>query len=72
MEKEIKAIKTSEDMKILVRKMFKDTKNISDIDLSDLVYQYVIPQLKELGISIPSYNEKTNESGYEIILKENY
>ena len=70
-EKEIKAINTSEDMKKLVRKMFCDT-DISDIDFSDFIYQDIIPRLKELGIKIYDYNDKTNESGFEIILKENY
>ena len=70
-EKEIKAINTSEDMKILVRKMFCDT-DISDIDFSDLIYQDIIPRLKELSIKIYDYNDKTDESGFETILKENY
>lgn len=70
-EKEIKAINTSEDMKILVRKMFCDT-DISDIDFSDFIYQDIIPRLKELSIKIYDYDDETNESGFETILKENY
>jgi len=69
---EKRRINTKNDIKELVRAMYKDVDNISDGDLNDFIYESIIPRLKELGVNIAIYNEKTNESGYEIILKENY
>lgn len=67
----IKNIENKEDMKKLVNKMFKD-EDLSDVGFSDFIYEDIIPKLREFGVNIESYNEETNESGFEVILKENY
>ena len=70
-EKQIKNIKDKEDMKKLVNELFCDD-DLADNDFSDLIYQNIIPRLKELGIDIKTYDETTDESGYEKIIKESY
>ena len=62
--------KDKEEMKKIVRTIFKDN-NINDIDFNDLIYDNVIPKLKELGVNV-EYDEETSETNYERIMKENY
>ena len=57
-------------MKILVREMFEN-EDINDIDFNDLIYDYVIPRLKDLGVNM-DYNEETAETNYERVMRENY
>ena len=57
-------------MKILVREMFENT-DINDIDFNDLIYDYVIPRLKDFGVNM-DYNEETAETNYERVMRENY
>ena len=69
-EEKINGINNSHDMKMLVREMFKN-EDIDDIDFNDLIYDYVIPRLKNLGVNM-DYNEETAETNYERVMKENY
>ena len=69
-EEKINGINNSHDMKMLVREMFKN-EDINDIDFNDLIYDYVIPRLKDLGVNM-DYNEETAETNYERVMKENY
>ena len=38
---------------------------------NDLIYDYVIPRLKDLGVNM-DYNEETAETNYERVMRENY
>jgi hypothetical protein len=67
----INTSKNKEEIKNLVQKLFMDD-NISDIDFNEIIYECVVPKLKDLGIEIPMYNEETNESCFETILREKY
>lgn len=67
---EIGKINNTNDMKALVRKIFKDL-NIDDIDFNDLIYDYVIPKLKQLGVNM-DYDWENDETNYERVMKENY
>lgn len=69
-ERRINGINNSRDMKILVREMFKN-EDINDIDFNDLIYDYVIPKLADLGVNM-EYNEETAETNYERVMRENY
>ena len=69
-EEKINGINNSHDMKMLVREMFKN-EDINDIDFNDLIYDYVIPRLKDLGVNM-DYNEETAETNYERVMRENY
>ena len=69
-EEKINGINNSHDMKMLVREMFKN-EDIDDIDFNDLIYDYVIPRLKDLGVNM-DYNEETAETNYERVMRENY
>ena len=69
-EGKINGINNSRDMKILVREMFENT-DINDIDFNDLIYDYVIPRLRDLGVNM-DYNEETAETNYERVMRENY
>ncbi len=69
-EGKINGINNSHDMKILVREMFKN-EDINDIDFNDLIYDYVIPRLRDLGVNM-DYNEETAETNYERVMRENY
>lgn len=67
----INTSENKEEISKLVNKMFMDD-NISDIDFHDMLEMVVYPKLIQLGCDIPPYNEETNESLIETILKENY
>lgn len=67
----INTSENKEEIKKLVSCLFKDD-NIDDITFNELIYECVAPKLKQLGVEIPMYNEETNESCFEIILKEKY
>ena len=69
-ERRINGINNSRDMKILVREMFEN-EDINDIDFKDLIYDYVIPRLRDLGVNM-DYNEETAETNYERVMRENY
>ncbi|MCI6457243.1 MAG: hypothetical protein MSA56_06035 [Clostridium sp.] len=69
-EEKINGINNSHDMKMLVREIFKN-EDIDDIDFNDLIYDYVIPRLKNLGVNM-DYNEETAETNYERVMRENY
>lgn len=69
-EGKINGINNSRDMKLLVRKMFKN-EEIDDINFNDLIYDYVIPKLRDLGVNM-EYNEEIDETNYERVMKENY
>ena len=60
-------VNNKEDMKKIVRKLFKDD-NVNDIDFADIIYENVIPKLKKLGVVF----DRENEIDYEIVLKEEY
>ena len=66
-EDKINNINNATDMKILIREMFKDSE-LSDIGFNDLIYDNVIPRLKQLGFSL----DFEKENCYEIVLKEEY
>lgn len=59
-----------EDMKIIVRNMFRDIE-LDDIDFNDIIYDYVIPKLKKLGCDM-TYNETYDITNYEKVMKELY
>ena len=63
----IKNAKNKEEIKEIVKKLFKDTKNINDITFNEFIYQNIIPKLKEFNVIFQE--DKIN---YEEILKENY
>ena len=48
-----------------------ENEDINDIDFNDLIYDYVIPRLKDLGVNM-DYNEETAETNYERVMRENY
>ena len=66
-EKRINNITKTDDMKLLVNEMFKDTEILDDTDFNDLIYNCVIPKLKDLGITFDE-----DKIDYEEIIKENY
>lgn len=68
MEEKIKNVKSTEEMKKLVREMFKKDIEINDTDFNDLIYQDVIPKLEELGVVF----DRENDIDYEIVMKEEY
>lgn len=67
---EIDLIDNKEDIKIIVRKMFEDIE-LDDIDFNEIIYDYIIPKLKKMGVDM-NYNEESKETNYERIIKENY
>lgn len=67
----INTSETKEEISKLVEKMFLDN-NINDRDFHDMLETVVYPKLIELGCDIPPYNEETNGSLIETILKEHY
>lgn len=69
-EGKINGINNSRDMKLLVREMFKN-EDINDIDFDELIYNNVIPRLKDLGVNM-DYNEEIDETNYERVMRENY
>jgi len=68
--KRIKNITTKEQADSLVSEMFKNIE-LDDIDFNDIIYDNVIPKLKELGYDM-SYNEETKETNYEKVMKGDY
>jgi len=66
----IKNAKDKEEIKKIVRLLFKDVDNIDDITFSEFIYQDIIPKLKEFNI-FWDY-DIDNKIDYEEILKENY
>lgn len=65
-EEEIKNATTKEEIKTIVRKLFKNLE-INDIDFADIIYQDVIPKLLELGVVFGE-----GKIDYEEVLKEEY
>ena len=63
----IKNAKNKEEIKEIVKTLFKDTKNINDITFNEFIYKNIIPKLKEFNVIFQE--DKIN---YEEILKENY
>ena len=68
--KQINVAKDKEEIKKIVRVMFKDIE-LDDIDFNDIIYDFVIPKLKMFGVDM-EYNEETRETNYERIMRENY
>lgn len=66
----IKNAKDKEEIKKIVRLLFKDINNIDDITFNEFIYQDIIPKLKEFNI-FWDY-DIDNKIDYEEILKENY
>ena len=66
----IKNAKDKEEIKKIVRLLFKDDVDIDDITFSEFIYQDIIPKLKEFNI-FWDY-DIDNKIDYEEILKENY
>ena len=69
-ENKIKKVSNSEEMKTLVREMYSDSE-LDDISFDELIYDKVIPRLKQLGFNM-EYDWETNETNYERVIKENY
>ena len=59
-----------EDIKKIVRLMFSDN-TLDDIDFNEIIYNFVIPKLKVFGCDM-SYDEKTNTTNYEKVMREMY
>jgi len=66
----IKNAKDKEEIKKIIRLLFKDIENIDDITFNEFIYQDIIPKLKEFNI-FWDY-DIDNKIDYEEILKENY
>lgn len=67
-EERIVAAKSINEMKEIVRKMFKDVETLDDIDFNEEIYHYVIPKLEQLGVVF----DRENEIDYERVVKEEY
>ena len=64
-EELIKNISNKEEMKELVRIMFKNLE-LEDLDFNDLIYMDVIPKLEELGVVF----DREKDIDYETYFKE--
>lgn len=59
-----------EELKEIVRIIYNN-ENFNDMEFNDIIYDYIIPKLKDLGVDM-EYNEETQETNFERIMKENY
>ena len=69
-EEKIDKVSNSQEMKKLVRKMHEDLE-LDDISFNELIYDKVIPRLKQLGFNM-EYDWETDETNYERVIKANY
>lgn len=67
-EERIVAAKSTNEMKEIVREMFKDVETLDDIDFNEEIYYCVIPKLEQLGVVF----DRENEIDYERVIKEEY
>lgn len=68
-EDRIKNAETKEDVKKTIRVMFEDL-DLDDIDFNEIIYDVVIPKLRDLNITFDTENDDVID--YEEIMKENY
>lgn len=66
----IENTKDKEDIKKIVRLMFSDD-NLDDIDFNEIIYDFVIPKLKNFGCNM-EYDFENNTTNYEKIMGEMY
>lgn len=59
-----------EELKEIVRIIYNN-ESFNDMEFNDIIYDYIIPKLKDLGADM-EYNEETQETNFERIMKENY
>lgn len=65
--KKINLINDKEDIKRIVKIMFEDD-NLDDTDFNNIIYDFIMPKLKVLGVNL----DNDDYTSFEMVMKEDY